>query len=413
MREAKAVNYCVSFLGLCNVLLQQVNFVFCHNAPKGIVFFFVGGFMSEFSKEDYMYMERALQLAQKARGFTSPNPMVGAVIVKNGKIIGEGYHKKCGEAHAEVNAFNNATEDVTGATMYVTLEPCSHTGKTPPCADKIIEKKIARVVVGATDPNPLVSGRGIQKIKNSGINVSYGLLADKSIKLNEIFMKYIITKKPFVVYKSATTLDGKTATVSGESKWITNQSSRNQVHMLRHYLSGIMVGVNTVLTDNPMLNCRTEGCTSPVRIVVDSSLKIPVECNLVQTADKYKTIVATLQSDTSIKAGMLTQMGVQVLTVKEKDGRVDLDSLMTKLGEMGIDSILLEGGGTLAFSAFKQKIVDKVIYYVAPKIFGGASAKTSVEGNGFSKIANSVKLNNVSTQMVDGDICITAYVDKN
>lgn len=221
-------------------------------------------------------------------------------------------------------------------------------------------EKIARVVVGATDPNPLVSGRGIQKIKNSGINVSYGLLADKSIKLNEIFMKYIITKKPFVVYKSATTLDGKTATVSGESKWITNQSSRNQVHMLRHYLSGIMVGVNTVLTDNPMLNCRTEGCTSPVRIVVDSSLKIPVECNLVQTADKYKTIVATLQSDTSIKAGMLTQMGVQVLTVKEKDGRVDLDSLMTKLGEMGIDSILLEGGGTLAFSAFKQKLLTRL-----------------------------------------------------
>ncbi|MCI6007802.1 MAG: bifunctional diaminohydroxyphosphoribosylaminopyrimidine deaminase/5-amino-6-(5-phosphoribosylamino)uracil reductase RibD [Ruminococcus sp.] len=368
--------------------------------------------MSEFTKEDYGYMRRALDLAAKARGFTSPNPMVGAVIVKDGRIIAEGYHQKCGEGHAEVNAFKNATESVEGATMYVTLEPCSHTGKTPPCADKIIEKKIARVVVGAMDPNPLVSGRGVEKLKKAGISVSCGLLSDESVKLNEIFMKYIVNKIPFVVYKSATTLDGKIATCNGESQWITGTESRSQVHMLRHYLSGIMVGINTVLADNPMLNCRTEGCTSPVRIVVDSNLKIPVECNLVQTADKYKTVVATLQSSTGIKASMLKQMGVQVITVAEKDGRVDLNDLMQKLGVMGIDSILLEGGGTLAFSAFSQKIVDKVIYYIAPKIFGGTSAKTSVEGAGFGKIADCVKLKNIETRFVGEDVCITAYVDK-
>ncbi len=368
--------------------------------------------MSEFTKEDYLYMKRALELAEKARGYTSPNPMVGAVIVKEGRIIGEGYHKKCGGWHAEVNAFNNATEDVEGATMYVTLEPCSHTGKTPPCANKIVEKKLGRVVIATTDPNPLVSGRGIEKIRNAGIKVDTGLLTDESIKLNEVFMKYIVAKRPFVVYKSATTLDGKIATVTGESQWISNENSRNEVHMLRHYLSGIMVGINTVLADNPMLNCRVEGCTSPVRIVVDSSLKIPVESNIVQTANKYRTIVATLQSDSCIKASMLKQMGVEIVSVDEYNGRVNLNSLMDILGNMGIDSILIEGGGTLAFSAFKQGIVDKVIYYIAPKIFGGINAKTSVEGDGFLKISESVKLKDITTKIVDNDVCITAYVNK-
>lgn len=368
--------------------------------------------MSDFTNKDYEYMKRALQLAEKARGFTSPNPMVGAVIVKKDRIIGEGYHKVCGDWHAEVNAFNSATENVEGATMYVTLEPCSHTGKTPPCADKIVEKKLGRVVVAALDPNPLVSGRGIEKIKNAGIEVQTGLLADESIKLNEVFMKYIVTKRPFVVYKSAVTLDGKIATVKGESQWISNEESRRRVHMLRHFYSGIMVGINTVINDEPMLNCRTEGCTSPVRIILDSSLKIPFECNLVQTAEKYKTIVATLQDENCIKACMLKQMGVQIITIKEKNGRLDLEHLMGILGEIGIDSILIEGGGTLAFSAFNQDIVDKVIYYIAPKIFGGTDAKTSVEGNGFGEISKAVKLKDITTEMVESDICVTAYVDK-
>lgn len=401
------------------LLNLNVKDFFQPQCPNGVVVlfiyvnFFKGDYMSnQFTNEDYKFMTRALQLAEKAKGYTSPNPMVGAVIVKDGKIIGEGYHQRCGEAHAEVNAFNNATEDVTGATMYVTLEPCSHTGKTPPCADKIIEKKLGRVVVGATDPNPLVSGRGIEKIRQAGIQVEYGLLAEESKQLNEVFMKYIVSKRPFVVYKSATTLDGKIATIEGESQWITNEESRKKVHILRHYLTGIMVGINTVLADNPMLNCRTEGLTSPVRIVVDSGLRIPVECNLVQTADKYRTIVATLQSENSIKANMLKQFGVNVITTKEQNGRVDLNHLMDILGGLGIDSILLEGGGTLAYSAFKQNIVDKVIYYIAPKIFGGNNAKTSVQGDGFGKIADCVNLDNTTVELVGNDICITAYVHR-
>ena len=225
-------------------------------------------------------------------------------------------------------------------------------------------------------------------------------------------MKYIVTKRPFVVYKSATTLDGKIATVNGESQWITNEESRNQVHMLRHYLKGIMVGINTVLADNPMLNCRIQGCNSPIRIVVDSSLRIPVECNLVQTSNKYRTIVATLQSENNIKSNMLKQLGVEVITTKEQNGRVDLDHLMEILGSMGIDSILIEGGGTLAYSAFKQNIVDKVIYYIAPKIFGGNNAKTSVQGDGFGKMANCVKLYKTTAQLIGDDVCITAYVNK-
>ena len=365
-----------------------------------------------FTEEDIFYMKQALSLAEKGKGFTSPNPMVGAVIVKDGRVVGEGYHKKYGDWHAEVNAFNNASEDVEGATMYVTLEPCSHTGKTPPCADKIIEKKIGRVVIGAADPNPLVSGRGIQKLQNAGIKVSCGLLADESIRLNEIFMKYIVQKRPFVVYKSATALDGKIATVTGKSQWISNENSRKETHLLRHYMSGIMVGINTVMADNPMLNCRIDGLTSPIRIIVDSLLRISPDCRIVQSAKDYRTIVATLQESDSIKANRLKQMGVEIVTVKERNGRIDLENLMSILGEMGIDSILIEGGGTLAFSCFEQGIVDKVIYYIAPKILGGASAKTSVEGDGFKEIADCTKLKDISVRMIDNDICVTAYVDK-
>ena len=397
-------------------ILSEIKDVMPHSVTFFIfkhIFLQAGEFqVSIFTQDDYSYMRYALQLAEKARGFTSPNPMVGAVIVKDGRIIGEGYHKKYGDWHAEVNAFDSAEESVEGATMYVTLEPCSHTGKTPPCADKIIEKKIGRVIIGAKDPNPLVSGRGIEKLKNAGIEVSTGLLEEESIKLNEVFMKYITEKRPFVLYKSAVTLDGKIATYTGKSKWISNEKAREEVHYLRHCMSGIMVGINTVIADNPMLNCRTEGLTSPVRIIVDSNLRIPTSSNIVQTAGKYRTIIATLQDEDSIKASLLKKMGAEILRVREYCGRVDLDSLMDNLGSMGIDSILIEGGGTLAFNAFKQGIVDKVIYYISPKIFGGISAKTSVEGDGFAEISRCIKLKSMQAEMLDDNIRITAYVDK-
>ncbi len=372
-------------------ILSEIKDVMPHSVTFFIfkhIFLQAGEFqVSIFTQDDYSYMRYALQLAEKARGFTSPNPMVGAVIVKDGRIIGEGYHKKYGDWHAEVNAFDSAEESVEGATMYVTLEPCSHTGKTPPCADRIVKEKIGRVVIGAKDPNPLVSGRGIEKLKNAGIEVRTGLLEKESIRLNEVFMKYITEKRPFVLYKSAVTLDGKIATYTGKSKWISNEKAREEVHMLRHYMSGIMVGINTVIADNPMLNCRTEGLTS-------------------------RTIIATLQDEDSIKASLLKKMGAEILRVREYCGRVDLDSLMDNLGSMGIDSILIEGGGTLAFNAFKQGIVDKVIYYISPKIFGGISAKTSVEGDGFAEISRCVKLKSMQAEMLDDNIRITAYVDK-
>ena len=241
---------------------------------------------------DQEYMLRAIQLAKKGEGWTNPNPMVGAVIVKDGRIIGEGYHKKCGELHAERNAIASLTESAEGATIYVTLEPCCHYGKTPPCADKIIEKKIGRVVVGALDPNPLVAGRGIEKIRNAGIEVKTGVLAEESIKLNEIFMKYIVNKEPFVLYKSAMSLDGKIATSTGESQWISCEASRREVHELRHQYMAIMVGSQTVLDDDPMLNCRLIEGKDPIRVVVDSALRIPMTARLVKTARDIRTIVA-------------------------------------------------------------------------------------------------------------------------
>ena len=365
----------------------------------------------EQKKIDEMYMERALELAAKGRGTTTPNPMVGAVIVKNGRIIGEGYHIRAGEGHAEVNAFKNAVEDVTGATMYVTLEPCSHYGKTPPCADKIVEKKIGRVVVGALDPNPLVAGRGIEKIRNAGIPVITGVLAERSIALNEVFMKYIVTKRPFVLLKAAMSLDGKIATAEGESEWISCETSREEVHRLRHELTGIMAGIGTVLADDPMLNCRIPGGKQPVRIIVDSHLSIPEESKLVCSAKEFPLVVAAVENSDAAKKERLAEQGVKVIEVSADDaGHVDLNILMDCLGEMKIDSILLEGGGRLAEGALKAGIVDKVQFYIAPMLIGGESAKTPVEGRGIAALSEAWHISNWKAEVIGDDIKITGYI---
>ena len=365
----------------------------------------------EQKKIDEMYMERALELAAKGRGTTTPNPMVGAVIVKNGRIIGEGYHIRAGEGHAEVNAFKNAVEDVTGATMYVTLEPCSHYGKTPPCADKIVEKKIGRVVVGALDPNPLVAGRGIEKIRNAGIPVITGVLAERSIALNEVFMKYIVTKRPFVLLKAAMSLDGKIATAEGESQWISCETSREEVHRLRHELTGIMAGIGTVLADDPMLNCRIPGGKQPVRIIVDSHLSIPEESKLVCSAKEFPLVVAAVENSDAAKKERLAEQGVKVIEVSADDaGHVDLNILMDCLGEMKIDSILLEGGGRLAEGALKAGIVDKVQFYIAPMLIGGESAKTPVEGRGIAALSEAWHISNWIAEVIGDDIKITGYI---
>ncbi|WP_068555535.1 bifunctional diaminohydroxyphosphoribosylaminopyrimidine deaminase/5-amino-6-(5-phosphoribosylamino)uracil reductase RibD [Thermotalea metallivorans] len=359
------------------------------------------------------YMERALELALQGAGYTSPNPLVGAVIVKNGRIIGEGYHEMYGGPHAEINAFLHATEDVKGATMYVTLEPCSHYGKTPPCARAIVDKGISKVVVAMIDPNPLVAGKGIEILKSNGIEVVTGLLEDKAKKLNEIFIKYITTGLPFCILKTAMTLDGKIAAYTGDSKWITNEYSREYVHELRHRVSGIMVGIGTVLADDPSLTTRRgdrQG-KDPVRIIVDSRARIPLDAKVLHVSSKARTILATTSLADGNKLSTLEKMGVEVIMTPCQDNQVDLPYLMKALGERKIDSVLLEGGSTLNYAALEAGIVDKIVAFIAPKILGGDRAKTPVGGKGKASVADSLLLRDIAICRFQDDIMIEAYFD--
>ncbi|SHH99156.1 diaminohydroxyphosphoribosylaminopyrimidine deaminase [Clostridium collagenovorans DSM 3089] len=359
---------------------------------------------------DKEYMKLALELAERGKGRVNPNPLVGAIIVKDNKIIGEGYHKCYGKAHAEVNAFENAIENVEGATMYVTLEPCSHYGKTPPCVERIIKEKISKVVIGSLDPNPLVAGRGVKRLREHGIDVEIGVLEEECKKVNEVFMKYIVSKMPFVVMKWAMSLDGKIATVSGDSKWISGEKSRENVHNLRNELSAIMVGVETVIKDNPMLTCRIENGRNPIRIIVDSKLRIPMDSNIVNSSSNIRTIVATTEEACKAKEEALKSKDIVIIHTQSHEERVDLEELMKILGELGIDSILLEGGGTLNFSALKQGIVDKIQVYIAPKIIGGEKARTPVSGNGFELIRECVKVENLIYKKIDEDVYLEGYI---
>ena len=354
-------------------------------------------------------MEKALELAAMGIGKVNPNPLVGAVIVKNGEIIGEGYHECYGEAHAERNAVKNAVEPVEGSTIYVTLEPCAHYGKTPPCVDLIIEKKFKRVVIGMLDPNEKVSGKSIEKLKKHGIEVLVGVKEEECKKMNEIFIKYITSKIPFVVLKSGISLDGKIATYSGESKWITSEESREDAQNLRNRSSSIMVGVNTVVADDPELTCRINSEKKLIRIVLDSNLSIPLDSKLVKNKDKL-TIVATTLNSNEEKKKSLRDLGVKVIEVSEKNNRVNLKELVKILGQEGIDSILIEGGGTLNFSALEENIVDKAIFYIAPKILGGENSKSCIAGIGFSKLDDAVNLKNLSYRKIGEDLVVEGYI---
>lgn len=363
---------------------------------------------------DTKYMKRALELAQMGVGHTNPNPLVGAVIVKDGRIIGEGYHQEYGGPHAEVNAFNNAIEDVEGAAMYVTLEPCSHYGKTPPCANKIVEKKIKKVIIGLSDPNPLVAGKGIEILKSNGVEVVTGVLEEEGRRLNEIFLKYITAKIPFVILKTAMTLDGKIAAYTGDSKWITNELSRDFVHLIRHRVSGIMVGIGTVLADDPMLNTRLKGTegSAPNRIIIDSNARLPLTAKVLNMESEAKTIVAATEQANKDRLKQLKEKGAEIIITPEKAGRVDLTYLMKELGKREIDSVLLEGGGTLNYSALEEGIVDKVYAFIAPKIIGGRDAKTPVEGRGKAYVKDAIVLNDIRMQSFDNDIMIEGYIRK-
>lgn len=333
------------------------------------------------------FMKRAIELAKQGAGWTAPNPLVGAVVVKNGRVIGEGYHRKYGELHAERNALAACSEDPAGATLYVTLEPCCHYGKTPPCTEIIIEKKIAKVVIGSRDPNPKVAGKGTRILREHGIEVVEDYMREACDALNPVFFHYITTKTPYVVLKFAMTLDGKIATRTGASKWITGEAARNHVHQLRGRYAGILAGIGTVLADDPMLNCRIDGAHQPLRIILDSHLRIPMGSRLVRSAKEYPLLIVCNESNRNREEGAsriqkLEEAGAKVWTLPEKNGHPDLNVLMQRLGEEKIDSVLIEGGGTVNEAVLKAHIVHHVYAYIAPKIFGGEDAKTPVEGSG-------------------------------
>lgn len=354
---------------------------------------------------DAQYMAYAIELAKKAEGWTSPNPLVGCVIVKDGKIVAEGYHEKYGQWHAERNAILHCEQDLTGATVYVTLEPCCHQGQTPPCSDLLIERGIQKVFIGSRDPNPLVSGKGARQLRAVGIEVVEDFMRTECDELNPIFFHYIQTKRPYVLLKYAMTADGKIATHIGESKWITGELARAKVQQTRHQYSAIMVGVETVLADNPMLNSRIPNAKQPVRIVCDSQLRTPFNSQLVQTAKQYRTIIATLNNDSSAHQ-TYQQFGVEIIVTSALNKRVNLPELLQKLGEMQIDSLLIEGGSDLNFSALQAGCVNRVHCYIAPKLIGGKTAKTPIGGEGIGVLVNAVQLINPKISQIGEDILI-------
>lgn len=366
----------------------------------------------DFLSYDEKYMRLAMQLAGNAIGRTSPNPLVGAVIVKDNRVVGCGWHRKAGTPHAEVHALNQAGELAQGADVYVTLEPCAHYGKTPPCAKALVEAKVKNVYGGLLDVNPKVAGKGFKILEDAGIHVEYGFLQDELRKQNEVFFKWIEHKKPFVVLKAAMTLDGKIATATGQSKWITNETSRAYGYKLRDIYDGIMVGINTVIEDNPMLTARVDGGKNPIRIVVDSSLKIDINANVVQDKSA-KTIIATTDKADKDKILKLQAQDVDVIVVdKDENDKVDIEKLLDILGQQNICSILVEGGATLSGSFVAKKLVDKVYFFIAPKIIGGKEAKTPVSGTGILNLQEALALKDIQIEKLEEDILIIGRVDK-
>ena len=358
---------------------------------------------------DRDYMQRALDLAKNGWGWTSPNPMVGAVIVKDGEIIGEGWHAKYGELHAERAALAACAGDPAGATMYVTLEPCCHQGKQPPCTDAILEAKIARVVIGSADPNPQVAGKGVQILRDAGVEVTEGVLKEECDALNDVFFHYITTGQPFVVLKYAMTLDGKLAAYTGVSKWITGEKARAHVQLQRGRYRAIMVGVGTVLGDDPRLTCRAEGGRNPLRVICDTHLRTPLTAVVVQTAALIPTLIATCSDDAEAVAKYQAK-GCQVVTFPKKGDTVDITAVMAYLGKNGVDSVLLEGGSGLHWSALEAGLVNKVQAYIAPKLLGGAEARSPVGGKGFPTPSDVVKVENITITQLGPDYLLEGEV---
>lgn len=351
------------------------------------------------------YMRRAIALAQQAGGFAAPNPLVGAVIVKDGRIIGEGYHRKCGELHAERNAFASLSESAEGADLYVTLEPCCHHGRTPPCTEAILEHQIGRVFIGSRDPNPLVSGKGAALLRQHGVEVTEDFLREECDRLNPVFFHYITTGLPYVVMKYAMTLDGKIAAYTGASQWITGAEARQHVHRLRGFYSAVLAGIGTVLSDDPLLNCRQEGAHQPLRVIADSHLRIPLQSRLCRTAKDYPTLIACTEAEPQ-KVSALKECGIDVAVLPSSEGKVNLKALMKLLGERQIASVLIEGGGELNEAALRSGIVNHLYAYLAPKLLGGRDAKSPVEGQGADHPDHAVALSHRTVTILGDDILL-------
>ena len=375
---------------------------------------------------DKKYMRMAIELAKKGEGAVNPNPLVGAVVVKDGKVVGKGYHRFFGGPHAEVYALEEAGKEAYGATIYVTLEPCSHYGKTPPCAKKIIDMGIKKCFVGSSDPNPQVAGKGVAMLKKAGIEVVESVLKDECDKLNQVFFKYIKTKIPYLFLKCAITLDGKIATKTGNSKWITNEIAREKVQFYRNKFMGIMVGINTVVLDNPSLTARIQNGVNPFRVVVDPHLKIDENCKVVKNNEDEKTVIITSQKnqfvensenindkdfEIKMKQKRLSQNNKVKFIFLDKE-KFSFKEMLEEIGKMGIDSVLLEGGESLISLAFKEEVIDAGEIFVANKILGDKNAKPFISGFSKDKMEEAILLNNVKNNIYGENVGIEFYLKK-
>ncbi len=361
--------------------------------------------------QDERFMRRAFDLARRALGDTSPNPVVGAVVVKRGRVVGEGYHRRAGLPHAEVEALQRAGRQAAGATLYVNLEPCNHVGRTPPCCDAVLAAGVARVVVAMRDPNPLVNGAGIRRLRQAGVTVDADVLRDDALRLNAPFVKSIRRGLPWVVAKIAQSLDGKIATRTGESRWITSEPARRFAHQLRRRADAVIVGINTVLRDDPLLTVRavTARPGRPIRVVVDSRLRTPLSSRCVRDRSAATVIATTVNS--AAKRGRFERRGIEVLRFRPARGRVPLSQLLRELAERyGATSVLFEGGGELLAGAFAEQLIDEVAWCVAPIVIGGSRAPTAVAGEGIARLADAARIEQVTVRRLGPDTIIEGLV---
>ena len=361
---------------------------------------------------DVRYMQRALAIAEGGVGFVSPNPLVGCVIVKDGRVVGEGYHERYGGLHAEANALRAAGAEARGATLYVTLEPCCHTGKTPPCVDAVLQAGVQRVVMAVGDPDPRVSGGGLARLRDAGVEVTVGVCEAEARRLNEPFMHYAQTRRPFVTLKCAVTLDGKIATRTGASRWITGAAARERAHRLRHAADALLVGSGTALQDDPLLTTRLPegGGVNPLRVVADSALRLPLSAQLATARPDCRTLVVTVDGAPLDKQRQLENQGVEILRLPSyADGRVNLEAMLADLGARGVADLLVEGGAALSAALLQRRLVDKIVAFIAPKIIGGDGINV-VAAFGVETMADALQLYGMKSQSVGEDVMLEAYL---